>query len=69
MDEQKKTEENFTSARQVFEHNQKEIIRRKEEWYDRLISSMKLTKGKLDFLIILLIAAVIAIFIFASGKQ
>ena len=64
--ENKKEEKQFSSAKELFEHNQQEIIKRKESYYDKVISSLKLTKGKLDLLIVLLIIIIILIFVFES---
>ena len=68
MSEEKK-EEQFTSAKELFEHNQKEIVKRKESYYDKLIDSLHLTTGKLDLLIVaLLIIAVIIVVVSAKNK-
>jgi hypothetical protein len=56
MSEEKK-EEQYSSARELFEHNQKQIIERKEKYYDKVINSLHLTAGKIDLLIVLLLAA------------
>ncbi len=68
MSEEKKEENRFTSAKQLFEHNSQKIIERKEAYYDKIINSLHLTKGKLDLLIILLIIVIILIFIYGSNK-
>ena len=68
MSEEKK-EEQFSSARELFEHNQKQIIKRKESYYDKLIDSLHLTTGKLDLLIVaLIIIAVIIVVVSAKNK-
>lgn len=66
MSEKEKNQ--FSSARELFEHNQQKIIERKESYYDRIIDSMHLTKGKIDVLVIILIAIIILIFVFGSHK-
>jgi hypothetical protein len=67
-EEEKKEENQFTSAKELFEHNSQKIIERKEAYYDKIINSLHLTKGKLDLLIILLIIVIILIFVFGSRK-
>ncbi|MBR3005369.1 MAG: hypothetical protein IKH68_01805 [Erysipelotrichaceae bacterium] len=62
-EEEKNKEPQFSSAKEVFEHNQQQIVRKKEEYYDKVIGSLNLTKGKLDIIIIGLIIAVIVIVI------
>ena len=70
MSEEKneKEEQTYSSARELFEHNQQEIIKRKEGYYDKVIDSLHLTTGKLDILIVLLIAIIIIIFVLGSRK-
>lgn len=65
MDENKEKQEEYSksSIKEVFEHNQQEIIKKKEGYYDKIIDSLHLTKGKIDILIILLIAIVVLIFV------
>lgn len=66
-EKEKKEESQFSSAKELFEHNQRQIVRKKEEYYDKVIDSMHLTKGKLDLLIIILIIIVIVIFVTRGG--
>ena len=69
-EEEKKTEEQqYTSAKELFEHNQQKIIERKEQYYDKVIDSMHLTKGKLDLLIVLGILAIILIMVISARNQ
>lgn len=69
-EEEIKTEEaRPTSAKELFEHNQREIIKKKEGYYDKVIDSMHLTKAKLDILIVVLLVIVVLIFIFGSKNQ
>ncbi|MBQ6654315.1 MAG: hypothetical protein IJM79_02195 [Erysipelotrichaceae bacterium] len=67
MEEEKK-EEQFSSPKQLFEHNQQKIIERKERYYDKIIESLHLSTWKLDLLVVVLIVIVILIFIFGSHK-
>ena len=69
-EEEKKAEEKeFASARELFEHNQQKIIERKEQYYDKVIDSLHLTKGKLDVLIILGVMAIILIMVISARHQ
>ena len=67
-EEEKKEENQFTSTKELFEHNSQKIIERKEAYYDKIINSLHLTKGKLDLLIVLLIVIIILIFVLSSHK-
>ncbi|MBQ1826913.1 MAG: hypothetical protein II712_02280 [Erysipelotrichaceae bacterium] len=62
MSEEKK-EEQYSSARELFEHNQKQIIERKERYYDKVINSLHLTAGKMDLLIVVLLLALVAVIV------
>ena len=66
MDENKEVKEdiNNSSIKEVFEHNQQEIIKKKEGYYDKIIDSLHLTKGKIDLLIIVLLVIIVLIFVF-----
>ena len=68
-EEEKKTEEQYTSAKELFEHNQQKIIERKEQYYDKVIDSLHLTKGKLDLLIALGVLAIILILVISARHQ
>ncbi|MBR0137019.1 MAG: hypothetical protein IJM15_01240 [Erysipelotrichaceae bacterium] len=65
MSEEKK-EEQFSSAKELFEHNQKEIVKRKESYYDKLIDSLHLTTGKLDLLVVMLIIIAVIIVVLSA---
>ena len=67
MGDNKEVQEEYgkSSIREVFEHNQQEIIKKKEGYYDKIIDSLHLTKGKIDILIIILLAIIVLIFVFA----
>ena len=67
-EEQKKEEPKFQSAKELFEHNQQEIIKRKEGYYDKVIDSLHLTRGKLDLLVIALLIIIVLIMVFGSQK-
>ena len=67
-EKEKQEEKQFSSAKELFEHNSQKIIEKKESYYDKVIDSLHLTTGKLDILIIVLIAAIILIFVFGSHK-
>ncbi len=60
MSEEKK-EEQYPSAKQLFEHNQKQIIEQKEKYYDKVINSLHLTAGKVDLLIAFLLIALVVV--------
>lgn len=66
MDENKEVKEDIKSSsiKEVFEHNQQEIIKKKEGYYDKIIDSLHLTKGKIDLLIIVLLVIIVLIFVF-----
>ena len=68
MSEEEKREEEAqpASAKELFERNQKEIIKRKEGYYDKVIDSLKLTKTKLDILVVVLLIIIVLIFVFGS---
>ena len=66
--EETKTEEkSFNSVREMMEHNQQQIVKRKEAYYDKVIDSFHLTRTKLDILIIILL--IILVLIFMSGSH
>ncbi len=66
--EETKTEEkSFNSVREMMEHNQQQIVKRKEAYYDKVIGSFHLTRTKLDILIIILL--IILVLIFMSGSH
>ena len=66
-EKQKETEEKeLSSARELFQHNQAEIIKQKEAFYDKIISSLHLTKSGLDILILVLLAIIVVIFLTAG---
>lgn len=68
-EEEKKTEEEFASAKELFDHNQKQIIERKERYYDKVIDSLHLTTAKLDILIAVLILVIIAIMVISARNR
>ena len=68
MEEEMKEEKQFSSARELFEHNQQQIIEKKEAYYDKVIDKFHLTTWKLDLLVILLIVIIVLIFVFGSKR-
>ena len=66
--ETKAEEKEFQSAKELLKHNQAEIVRQKEAFYDKIISSLHLTKTGLDILILVLLAVIVIIFL-TAGKN